>query len=111
MLQPPFVFALINLLRKSCSPNGLLKILLVNLLSFLPTSIKDKYQQVYYIYFGGIMNYPYKIVKFDEYCPTCEHCNVDETEEPCNTCLETEAREGTRVPEKYEANEKRAKQV
>ena len=57
------------------------------------------------------MVYPYKIVRFDKYCPTCEHYNVDETEEPCNTCLETEAREGTRTPEKYEANEKRAKQV
>lgn len=57
------------------------------------------------------MDYPYKIVRFDEYCSTCKHYNVDETEEPCNTCLETKAREGTRAPEKYEANEKRAKQV
>lgn len=55
------------------------------------------------------MKYPYKIVRFDEYCHTCEHWLVNETEEPCNTCLEVKAREGTSVPEKYEANKKREK--
>lgn len=57
------------------------------------------------------MNYPYKIVRFDEYCPTCKNKDVNETDEPCNACLEVEAREGTRVPEKYEAYEERKKQV
>lgn len=57
------------------------------------------------------MNYPYKIVRFDEYCPTCKSKDVKETDEPCNACLEVEAREGTRVPEKYEAYEERKKQV
>ena len=55
------------------------------------------------------MNYPYKIVRFDEYCYRCKHLDVDGADEPCNTCLEVEAREGTRVPEKYEAYEERKK--
>lgn len=50
-------------------------------------------------------------VRFDVYCPKCKHYehkypNEDfsfEAQEPCNTCLETGMREGTRVPEYYEA--------
>jgi hypothetical protein len=47
------------------------------------------------------MQYPYKIVRFDEYCKTCTSRLLDESEEPCNTCLEVSVREGTREPLKY----------
>ena len=30
----------------------------------------------------------YKEVYFDRYCKTCEHENLDESEDPCNECLE-----------------------
>ena len=30
------------------------------------------------------MNYPYKIVRFDEYCHKCKNKDVKETENPCN---------------------------
>lgn len=47
------------------------------------------------------MDYPYKIVKFDEYCDKCENKDVEETKDPCNYCLSVPVREGTRMPEKF----------
>ena len=47
------------------------------------------------------MQYPYKIVRFDEYCKTCTSLLLDGNVEPCNTCLEVNVREGTREPLKY----------
>lgn len=29
----------------------------------------------------------YKEVYFNEYCKTCEHDNLSETEDPCDECL------------------------
>ena len=33
------------------------------------------------------MEYVFKEVYFDEYCKTCEHCYLEETEDPCFECL------------------------
>ena len=49
----------------------------------------------------------YKEVRFDIYCPACKYRRVMEIDEPCNTCLETGAREGTEKPEQYERDPKR----
>lgn len=50
-----------------------------------------------------------KMVRFDKWCKTCKHqaINVDNVDiskstEPCNTCLEIGAREGTEKPEYWE---------
>lgn len=48
------------------------------------------------------MNYPYKIVRFDEYCHKCKNKDTPETDNPCDKCLEVRVREATRMPEKYE---------
>lgn len=48
------------------------------------------------------MNYPYKIVKFDEYCHKCKNKDTPETDDPCDECLRVPVREATRMPEKYE---------
>lgn len=50
-----------------------------------------------------------KMVRFDLYCKSCDHYSQkfpkenisSEAQEPCNTCLEISAREGTRKPEYY----------
>lgn len=42
------------------------------------------------------------IVSFDMYCPYCKHVNVNENEEPCETCLSIAARPNSRKPEKWE---------
>lgn len=42
-----------------------------------------------------------KFVDFERWCPQCEHKDVDAVDEPCNTCLETGARFGTEIPEKF----------
>ena len=51
-----------------------------------------------------------KEVRFDLYCATCKHKDIDtehvdvtKTTEPCNSCLETGMREGTEKPEHWEA--------
>lgn len=28
-----------------------------------------------------------KFVRFDQYCKTCKHCDLAESEDPCNECL------------------------
>ena len=33
------------------------------------------------------MEYAFKEVYFDEYCKTCEYCDLKETEDPCFECL------------------------
>lgn len=42
-------------------------------------------------------------VEFGKFCESCKHWEVEETKEPCNSCLEIPARPGTTKPEKYEA--------
>ena len=34
------------------------------------------------------MENDYKLVDFDKYCKTCIHMIKDESQEPCNSCLE-----------------------
>lgn len=43
-----------------------------------------------------------KIVKFDEYCKTCQHEKKKETEVPCYECLAEPARQYSHKPLKYE---------
>ena len=52
------------------------------------------------------MNYPYKIVEFDKYCPKCKNKDVKETDNPCDICLSVPVREATRMPEKFEEDKK-----
>ena len=37
------------------------------------------------------MEYKYKEVDFATYCPTCEHEDLEDLEEPCNECLSNPA--------------------
>lgn len=47
----------------------------------------------------------YKEVYFDVYCETCKHKDVDETEEPCDTCLANPMNLYSHRPIKYEEEE------
>lgn len=48
----------------------------------------------------------FKEIYFSEYCSTCEHKDVSETEEPCNECLTTPARQESHKPEQYKEKTK-----
>lgn len=50
-----------------------------------------------------------KIVDFGNYCPTCKHCKLDESEYPCDVCLGIPARPYTDAPEKYEKGDRNEK--
>ena len=51
-----------------------------------------------------------KEVNFHDFCPKCAFCDTSETAEPCDSCLEIGAKEGSVVPENYvEKGEKRKK--
>lgn len=43
-----------------------------------------------------------KEVLFDQYCPKCKHFKVNETDEPCNTCLENPSNAHTSKPVNWE---------
>ena len=50
-----------------------------------------------------------KEVRFDKWCKSCKHREIDvanvdisKTTEPCNSCLEIGMREGTEKPEYWE---------
>ena len=43
-----------------------------------------------------------KFVDFKKYCPQCAHKLVQDTDEPCNTCLGEPARQFSQVPLKYD---------
>lgn len=43
-----------------------------------------------------------KEVYFDQYCKTCKHFKLSETEEPCCDCLEQPVNMYTHKPTKYE---------
>ena len=53
------------------------------------------------------MEHQMKFVEFDIYCPRCKHQNLAETQDPCNECLGTSAREDTHIPEYWEAENKK----
>lgn len=42
-----------------------------------------------------------KLVQFENYCKTCAHKKVVETDEPCNTCLTNPANENSHKPVNY----------
>ena len=46
--------------------------------------------------------YDFKEVYFHEYCSKCEHYKEDDTEEPCNECLENPSNEFSHKPVKFE---------
>lgn len=48
----------------------------------------------------------YKEVHFHEYCVTCEHRNVANTDEPCCACLDEPLNWNSHKPVKYEKSEK-----
>lgn len=43
-----------------------------------------------------------KIVHFDEYCKTCKHEKVDESEDPCHDCLDQPANSNSHKPVRWE---------
>lgn len=47
-----------------------------------------------------------KEVRFDLYCKKCKYAKIDDTEEPCNTCLEEFTNEGTDRPTQYKEETK-----
>lgn len=47
----------------------------------------------------------YKEVYFHEYCKTCEHVKVKDTEEPCNECLENPINLYSHKPVNYREQE------
>ena len=47
-----------------------------------------------------------KEVFFSEYCKTCKHEKVKESESPCDECLDIPARADSHEPEYWEEKEK-----
>ena len=43
-----------------------------------------------------------KEVRFDIYCQTCKHKDLNEVKDPCNDCLAVSIREGTEKPDRWE---------
>ena len=48
------------------------------------------------------MNDGMKEVYFDQYCETCEHSKLAESEEPCSECLSEPVNQYSHKPVKYE---------
>lgn len=44
----------------------------------------------------------YKEVYFDQYCKTCEHENLPETDDPCDECLQETVNVYSHKPVKWE---------
>lgn len=51
------------------------------------------------------MNEDYKEVYFDQYCKTCKHCKKENTDEPCNECLDNPINLYSHKPVKWEKND------
>lgn len=53
------------------------------------------------------MNHPetYKEVYFGQYCKTCKHCEKEETDEPCDDCLNEPVNLYSHKPVKWEEKE------
>lgn len=47
-----------------------------------------------------------KIVRFDIYCKTCKHKDLDEHLDPCNDCLAEGTNDNTRKPKYWEEAKK-----
>ena len=52
------------------------------------------------------MDISIKEVRFDKYCKKCKYAKTSGSDEPCNTCMEVFAREGTIVPLKFKESSK-----
>lgn len=46
-----------------------------------------------------------KLVRFDEYCPTCKYEKTEPTDDPCDECLGCPARQYSHKPTNWEAKE------
>ena len=46
-----------------------------------------------------------KEVYFDQYCKTCQHKDVDESEDPCDECLNEPVNSYSHKPVNYEEKE------
>ena len=42
------------------------------------------------------------LVDFDEFCPTCKHNKLTDTDYPCDECLEHPTNQESHKPVKYE---------
>lgn len=49
------------------------------------------------------MNEGYKEVYFDQYCKTCKHKKVEESEDPCHDCLNEPVNLNSHKPVKWES--------
>lgn len=49
------------------------------------------------------MNLIWKIVRYDMYCKDCKYEKTEETEDPCNDCLNQPVNENTQKPIRWEA--------
>jgi len=47
----------------------------------------------------------YKEVRFDKYCSSCEHEDVNEAEDPCNKCLTNPVNEYSQKPVNWSEKE------
>ena len=47
----------------------------------------------------------YKEVRYDLYCRTCEHLELDDEEDPCRECLDIPVNYGTSRPTMYKEKE------
>lgn len=45
-----------------------------------------------------------KEVYFNEYCESCEHCDLEESEDPCHDCLSTPMNINSHKPVHWEEN-------
>lgn len=52
------------------------------------------------------MENDYKLVDFDKYCKTCIHIMKDESQEPCNSCLEEPVNLNSHKPVSYKENKR-----
>ena len=50
-----------------------------------------------------------KIVEFDKYCKTCQHCDLDEKFDPCHDCLNYPVNTNSKKPVNYKEDEKKIK--
>ena len=45
-----------------------------------------------------------KEVRFDQYCKSCKHYKTEETDDPCNECLDNGGNENSHKPVNWEEN-------
>ena len=55
------------------------------------------------------MEHNEKEARFDIYCKYCKHFEKEETESPCNECLESPANDNSHNPVKYEEDKPHGK--